>query len=245
MEVKAIEVNQLSFGYGEGPILRDVSFSVEEGEFVTIVGPNGGGKTTLLRLMTGLLIPWSGSVRIYGKSPRENGHLIGYVPQQMLLDRRFPITVEEVVLSGRLKPWGWYSQRDREIAHEALDRVGLSEMRKRQFSQLSGGQMQRMLIARALASEAALLFLDEPAASIDDESEQQLSAILAELKKNHTIVVVTHDTGFVDMITDRVLCIHQTICEHVSVDDGVSQKYGYAAGYVHIRHDTEKGEEKA
>jgi len=100
--MKVIEVIGLTFGYDDEPVLQDVSFSIDEGEFVTIVGPNGGGKTTLLRLMCGLLEPWEGEIRIYGKSPKENGHLIGYVPQQNILDRRFPITVKEVVLLGRV-----------------------------------------------------------------------------------------------------------------------------------------------
>jgi zinc transport system ATP-binding protein len=236
--MKVIEVSNLTFGYEEEPVLMDVNFFIEEGEFVTIVGPNGGGKTTLIKLMCGLLTPWSGKISIYGKSPKENSHLIGYVPQQNLLDRRFPITVEEVVLLGRIKPFGWYTNKDRKIVREVLERVGLWEARKEQFSSLSGGQMQRVLIARSLASEAPILFLDEPSANIDSENEKQLSMILSDLKKDHTIVVVTHDTGFVDMITDRVLCVQRTVREHSFVDDGLSCNYGYPKHYAHVKHDT-------
>jgi zinc transport system ATP-binding protein len=236
--MKVIEVSNLTFGYEEEPVLIDVNFFIEEGDFVTIVGPNGGGKTTLIKLMCGLLTPWSGKISIYGKSPKENSHLIGYVPQQNLLDRRFPITVEEVVLIGRVKPFVWYTNRDRKIVREVLERVGLWEARKKQFSSLSGGQMQRVLIARALASEAPILFLDEPSTNIDSKNEKQLSMILSDLKKDHTIVVVTHDTGFVDMITDRVLCVQRTVFEHSFVDDGLSCNYGYPKHYAHVKHDT-------
>jgi len=236
--MKVIEVTDLTFGYDDKPVLQDVSFSIEEGEFVTIVGPNGGGKTTLLRLMCGLLKPWKGEIRIYGKSPKENGHLIGYVPQQNILDRSFPITVEEVVFLGRVRTFGWFTRKDYEAVEKALKEVGLWEFRDREFSSLSGGQMQRVLIARALASEAHILFLDEPISNVDAESERQLSGILAELKKNHTILVVTHDTAFVDRITDRVLCIERTVREHCVIDDGKSSEYGYPGIYLHVDHTT-------
>ncbi len=233
----AIEVNHLSFGYAERPVINDVSFSLAEGEFVTLVGPNGGGKTTLLKLLLGLVQPWSGSILIYGQPHLEQRHLIGYVPQHGLFDRQFPMTVEEMVLQGRLKRWGWYTAEDQKRALEALEKVGLLHLRKEMFAHLSGGQLQRILIARALASEAKILFLDEPSASIDSESEEKLFALLSTLKGEKTILLVTHDTGFVNTITDRVLCIHQTLCEHsvpTSSDD--SPAYGYPESYHKLSH---------
>ncbi|URA09173.1 metal ABC transporter ATP-binding protein [Thermospira aquatica] len=237
----AIEVKNLSFGYAEKPIVNNVSFSINEGEFVTLVGPNGGGKTTLLRLLLGLLQPWSGSILIYGQPNIKQRQIIGYVPQSGIFDRQFPLTVEEMVLQGRLKPWGWYTDKDKKCALEALDKVGLLHLQKETFSHLSGGQLQRVLIARALASEARILFLDEPSASIDSESEEKLFSLLSTLKREKTILLVTHDTGFINTITDRVLCIHQTLCEHdipTSGDD--SSTYGYSTTYHKLSHNNER-----
>jgi len=238
----ALEVAGLSFGYTDQVILEDVSFTLREGEFVTLVGPNGGGKTTLLRLLLGLLKPWTGEIRVYGRSLEEQKHLMGYVPQHGIFDRKFPLTVEEMVLHGRVKPFGWYSREDRARVWQALEQVGLREYAHHSFSALSGGQLQRALIARALVSEASLLFLDEPSASIDSESEKQLFALLRSLKGEKTILLVTHDTAFVNTITDRVLCIHRTLCEHPFDSHKASDEgYGYREDYGRIHHEKSIG----
>lgn len=236
-----LEVRDLSFGYTDVPVLEGVSFGVREGEFVTIVGPNGGGKTTLLRLLLGLLRPWGGTISVYGKPPEEQRRLMAYVPQHGVFDRQFPLTVEEMVLQGRIKPWGWYTREDKKRVDEVLEKVGLLDLKKESFSHLSGGQLQRALIARAMVSEALLLFLDEPSASIDSESEKQLFDLLQALKGEKTILLVTHDTGFVHTITDRVLCIHRGLCEHpFEVSHEVSAFHGYGPEYGRVYHDQVK-----
>ncbi|MCX7883030.1 MAG: metal ABC transporter ATP-binding protein [Brevinematales bacterium] len=235
---EVIRVEGLSFGYTDVALLKDVSFFIREGEFVTIVGPNGGGKTTLLRLLLGLLCPWEGSITIYGRPHAEQRHLMGYVPQHGVFDRAFPMTVEEMVLQGRIRPWGWYSRQDKKKVAQVLDQVGLSSLKKVSFSSLSGGQLQRALIARALVSEAPILLLDEPSASIDSESEKQLFSLLQSLKGQKTIILVTHDTGFVHKITDRVLCIHRGVCEHpFEVSGGLAAGHGYGPEYGVIHHE--------
>ncbi|MFN4216546.1 MAG: metal ABC transporter ATP-binding protein [Brevinematales bacterium] len=237
-----LEVKELSFGYTDVFVLENVNFKVREGEFVTIVGPNGGGKTTLLKLLLGLLHPWKGEIFVYGKPHEEQKHLMGYVPQHGVFDRQFPLTVEGMVLQGRIKPFGWYSREDRKKVDEVLEKVGLLALKKEPFSHLSGGQLQRVLIARAMVSEAPLLFLDEPSASIDSESERQLFDLLLALKGEKTILLVTHDTGFVHTITDRVLCIHRGICEHpFEVSQKGSGFYGYGPKYGRVYHDQLRG----
>ncbi len=234
-----IKVENLSFGYSSNIILRDVSFSVGHGEIISIVGPNGGGKTTLLKLLLGFLKPQSGTVLIKGKSPESARKYMGYVPQYMTLDRKFPITVGEVILSGRVRPFGFYTKKDRLRVSEAMEALELCELKNERFSEISGGQIQRMLIARSILSDAEILLLDEPTSNIDSPSQNRLNLILKELSKKMTILIVTHDTGFVSNITDRVFCINKTLAEH-PIDDRfskiVSSSYGNQSFIV--RHDT-------
>jgi len=192
----AVEFKEVSFSYGSYFSFRQVSFTVNEQEFFTVVGPNGGGKSTLIKLMVGLLTPTSGSIELFGKSPSHAFNEIAYVPQTLEIDRAFPITVREIALSGRLKflPWwGRYRQEDVEAVEEALETVRLSDFIDQPFSTLSSGQAQRALIARALASKPKLLILDEPTASVDAENAQDIYALLRKLKEELTIVLVSHD----------------------------------------------------
>lgn len=159
----AIEISGLSFGFDSLLVLEKVDLTIPKGDFVSMVGPNGGGKTTLLRLILGLLRPERGTVRVFGKPPAEARRLIGYMPQYAHLDPRFPVRVLDVALMGCLgRHLGPFSRADRARAREALGEVGLADYAKRSFSALSGGQRQRVLIARALACEPRLLLLDEP-----------------------------------------------------------------------------------
>jgi zinc transport system ATP-binding protein len=225
----AIEASSLYFGYQIGePILEKVSFSVTAGETIACIGPNGGGKTTLLRLLLGFLEPQHGSLSIFGKTPRRAREHMAYVPQAQLHDRLFPVSVEDVVLMGLLRhlPWtGRFSRSQRSQALAALEQVGIQDLAGRSFGSLSGGQAQRALIARALVSAPSILLLDEPTASVDPSAHEQILGILQSLKGSCTIFMVTHDLHTAHRHVDRVLCVQRTVtmydpehlCEHFSL----------------------------
>lgn len=218
---RAISVNGLFFSYKEMAVLEDVCLEIAEGEFVAFIGPNGGGKTTLLHLLMGFLKPQKGSISLSSES-------IGYVPQHFRFDRLFPITVLEVVLQGRLSKaplFGAYRREDKSRALEALEKVGMSTYAGELFAQLSGGQAQRVLLARALVSESAFLFLDEPMANIDPAAQNILYTILKSLKGTITILMVTHDLHTAIKEVDRLFCVQkrlfplapENVCEHFAL----------------------------
>lgn len=228
MTKQIVELSHVSFAYRESAVLKDVSFSVQEGEFIGIIGPNGGGKTTLLKLIMGFLKPDVGSIHIFGKIPQQTQQLVAYVPQSMRFDRQFPISVLELVLLGRLSHLSWHGQHhhlDKEKAIEAMEKVGIAHLQNASFGELSGGQAQRALIARALVSEPKLLLLDEPTASVDSQAEMDIYNILDFLKKQMTIMMVTHDLNSVIERVDRVICVQnkvftllpQEVCEHFAL----------------------------
>jgi zinc transport system ATP-binding protein len=212
----AIKADNLSFQYEETPILENVSFAIRPGEFIGIFGPNGGGKTTLLKLLLGFLKPQKGSVEILGKSPKLAREQIGYVPQISHLDRQFPITVLEVVMMGCLdkSPWRSYTQNAREKAKLALQEVGMLDFQNHPFGTLSGGQAQRTLIARALVSKPTILLLDEPTASVDASAEESIYKLLEHLKGTMTILMVTHDLQVMLQKVDRFICVHRQVTSY-------------------------------
>ncbi len=215
--VPAVEFSDVSFSYDGHPVLRDIALTIAERDFATVVGPNGGGKTTLLRLILGLLKPATGTVRVFGLRPEETRSRIGYVPQRSQVEQNFPARVVDVVLTGRLdgrRILGRYTARDREAALAALGEVELLDQSARPFSVLSGGERQRTLIARALASEPDLLLLDEPTAHLDVAMEDELHTLLERLHERLTIVLVTHDLGFVSGFAETVICVKQTLACH-------------------------------
>lgn len=223
-----VQLQDVSFSYADTTVLKDVSFQVNSGELIGIIGPNGGGKTTLLKLILGIFNPDQGSIQVLGSSPTNSISQVAYVPQGLRYDRQFPISVMELVLSGRLSrlPWyGLYSAADKQAAKEALDLVGMLPFRNRAFGSLSGGQAQRALIARALVSEPRLLLLDEPTANVDAQAEALIYSILKELQKKMTILMVTHDLKAAIDIVGRVLCVQggvlsllpQEVCEHFAL----------------------------
>ena len=215
-----IQLKNVGFSYDKKtPVLSDINFSVGRNEVAAFVGPNGGGKTTLLRLLAGLLKADSGHIYVNGKCRHlaDNACLFGYVPQYANFDKQFPMTVFDVVLTGLIKPFGFYSHKDKGQAESAIQQVGLSCMKDRPISELSGGQAQRMLIARALVSPKEILLLDEPTANIDLQSNNKLKELIAELSKTLTILVVTHDTGFLHNSVDRLFSVNNTLKE-LSVD---------------------------
>ncbi|HEY5236139.1 MAG TPA: metal ABC transporter ATP-binding protein [Rhabdochlamydiaceae bacterium] len=209
----AIKVDQLFFQYEEAPILENVSFEIRAGEFVGIFGPNGGGKTTLLKLLMGFLKSQKGTVEILGKSPKMARQEIGYVPQVSNLDRQFPITVLDVVMMGCLEKsiWRSYTPGAQEKARQALTEVGLLDFEHHSFGTLSGGQAQRVLIARALVGNPSILFLDEPTASVDPSAEENIYQVLQRLKGKMTIVMVTHDLQVMLQKVDRFICVHRDV----------------------------------
>jgi zinc transport system ATP-binding protein len=216
-DAAAIVVKDLWFSYDGHPVLEDVNLSIPQGDFVSVVGPNGGGKTTLLKLMLGLLRPSRGDVRVFGATPEEARPRIGYMPQHAQLDPQFPATVMDVALMGRLghgRPFGLYSKRDKEIASKALDQVGLDRVMKKPFASISGGQRQRLFIARALACEPELLLLDEPTANLDLVMEGDLYELLQTLNQRLTIVMVSHDIGFVSEVVKSVMCVKRKVLMH-------------------------------
>ena len=230
--MKAIVVKDLSFSYPHTPLLSHISFEIEEGECVGVIGPNGGGKSTLLKLLCGFLKPSSGVIEIFGKKPAdaysEASPFLAYVPQTLGFDKQFPISTLEVVLSGRLSHltwWGSYRKEDNLIAEEALEKVGLLPFAKKPFSTLSGGQIQRVLIARALASKPRVMLLDEPTASVDQAAEADIFKLLKSLKEKMTFLIVTHDLNQAVDQVDRLLVVQQNVipmtlkevCEHFAM----------------------------
>jgi zinc transport system ATP-binding protein len=215
--IPAISIRDLWFAYDGPPVLREVSFDIAPGDFVSIIGPNGGGKTTLLKLLLGLLSPTRGSVRVFGQPPDVTRKRLGYMPQQISLDASFPVTALDVVLMGRLGhgfPVGPFRRADREAAETSLRDVEAHDLGNRGFFSLSGGQRQRVLIARALASGPELLLLDEPTASLDPAVQDDLYELLTRLNQRMTIVLVSHDIGVVSKHVRTVVCVSGQVAIH-------------------------------
>jgi zinc transport system ATP-binding protein len=239
-----VDLEGVSFSYGGSAVLQRIYLHVEEGEFLGIVGPNAGGKSTLLKLILGLLEPQAGRVRVLGQDPRLARKAIGYVPQYPEFARDFPISVEQVVMMGRLglgPNWGGYRARDRAAARQALDEVEAGSLMRRQIGTLSGGQLQRVLLARALACEPRILVLDEPTANIDQRMESDIFDQLRELNRRLTILVVSHDVAFISEYVQRVACLNRTLsCHPTSAIDGqlIRDLYGGPVRMVAHRHKT-------
>ncbi len=215
---KAVCIENLTVEYRGTPAITGVSLDVEDCDYLGIIGPNGGGKTTLLKAIIGLVPHTSGEILVYGKKTSKYEKLISYVPQITALDKRFPITVREVVLTGMLNPgfipFYKYSKRDKEKADEILHVVGIYNVKERMISELSGGEFQKMLIARALAVSPKLLLLDEPTASVDANSREQIFSLLNELNKTMTIILVTHDLLAVSSYVKTLACLNGSLVYH-------------------------------
>ena len=217
MKKPIIETQHLNFSYGQQPVIRDVNLKIQSGDFMAMIGPNGGGKTTLLKLMLGLLNADSGSIRIFGKTPKDVSHRIGYVPQDIHINQNFPISPSDVVLMGKLKPgkgWSRHSKEDRMAALQALEQVGMRKYRDHRVGELSGGQKQRVFIARALVTDPDILFLDEPTASIDTKGQNDFYTLLKELNHKITIIVVSHDLMVISRYVKSVACVNQRLHYH-------------------------------
>lgn len=244
MTEPVIQIHNLAFGYDGVPVLQDICLDVQKGEFLAIIGPNAGGKSTLLKLTMGVLEPARGSVRVFGKPPRDVCARIGYIPQHALFPHDFPISVEETVLLGRLgqtRSFGGYNQKDKTVARQALEAVEIGPLRRKLLSELSGGQLQRVLIARALACEPEILLLDEPTANIDIRVEEDIFALLKHYNEKMTILVVSHDIAFISSYVSRVACLNRTLVCHETADltgQIIDELYGTHVRLIQHAHGT-------
>lgn len=209
---EVLRVENVTVAYNGRVALRDATFTVLGGERVAVVGPNGAGKSTLFKAIVGLLPLQSGRVEVFGCHPRREQASVGYVPQREDVDLAFPVTVSDVVMMGRVRHIGWLrrpSRRDREAVRRALEQVGLTELASRPLGELSGGQVQRTFIARALAQEAPLLLMDEPFAGVDAASEEAILYLLDRLRERQvTVLLATHDLQMAAGWSDRVLLLN-------------------------------------
>lgn len=234
-----VRANNLCVAYQDKIVLEDISFHIHAGEFWGILGPNGSGKTTLLRAMLGLVEPFSGSITIFDKPPKQLAHdrdRIGYVPQHAVIDFQFPIHVRDVVLLGRSRKIGLGrrpEKNDKEAVERALELVEISDLADRQIGRLSGGQRQRVLIARALALEPDILFLDEPTAALDVNAAESFYEWLHSMheRMNLTLVLVSHDVGVISRYVSAVACLNRKLVAHgvpaeVLSSEAIENMYG-------------------
>lgn len=236
---EVIDIRDLWFSYNGQPVLRDVNLTVQPGELVCMVGPNGGGKTTLLKLILGLLKPGRGTIRILGSRPAEARSRVGYAPQHASFDAGFPASVMDVVRMGRLGADRSADGRsDKELAVQAMRDVGIEPLAKRTLGELSGGQLQRVTIARSLVCEPKLLLLDEPTASLDVGVEMEFYQLLGNLRERMTIVVVSHDIGFVTGLVGKAVCVQGTVAVHPTAElTGELMRELYGQDIRLVRHD--------
>lgn len=235
-----IQCRDVVVRYGPVTVLDKVTFDIPERKTVCLVGPNGGGKSTLLKALLGLVKPQSGAIKVLGMDPRKARLQVGYMPQHVQIDPLFPIDVEGIVRMGRLRHngLGFYTREDHAATERALEEVSLLDCRKESYINLSGGMKQRVLIARALVNDPQLLLLDEPTAMVDAHIEARLLEHLKSLHNRMTIILVTHDASFVSGLVDEVLCVNRTAEFHPleRVDDQSVQRL-YGESVQAVRHD--------
>lgn len=242
-----IEINHVSYAYDKEFVLKDISFAVHRGDYLGIVGPNGGGKTTLLKIILGLLTPTEGQVQLFGEPSNQfkQRSKLGYVPQNAIaIERNFPATVQEVVAMGRYAHVGMLHRlqpADQTIITHALEQVGMESYGKRLIGDLSGGQQQRVVMARALAAQPEILILDEPTVGVDINHQEQFYELLRQLNTelNLTLVLVTHDLDIVAKETTELACINQTVTYHGSPEefmDSAQVESIYGPTMQRVRH---------
>lgn len=212
-----VEIRNLSVGYGQNIVLREVNLTIEQFDFVGVIGPNGGGKTTLLKALLGLLQPISGEIAFAESMTEGNSHRIGYLPQINNIDRKFPITVFDVVRSGlmsRKRLTGGYSSEENERANHLMGEMGISGIRNKAIGELSGGQIQRALLCRALVNDPKLLILDEPNTYVDNRFERELYEKLRILNNKLAIMLVSHDLGTISTYVKSYACVNTSLHYH-------------------------------
>ncbi len=245
----ALEIKNLSLTRGETEILKSIDLKLKKGDFLGIIGPNGGGKTTLLKVILGLLNPDKGTVKVLGQGPKEARGKVSYVPQYTNFDSKFPIDVWNVVLMGRvgnlgLKPF--FSKEDKKIAREALEKVEMIDYKDRQISSLSGGEQQRVLMARALTTRPEFLLLDEPTASVDERIKTSIYKLLKKINEEETktMILVSHDIGFLSSYVKKVACLNRDLTYHGSGElthEMIEESYGCEMNIIAHRHSSSEG----
>ncbi len=240
-----IEMDKVYFSYGHLDVLENVTLTVNQGDFLALIGPNGSGKTTLIKIILGLLFPQQGTVLVFGKKPSQLNSLrsrIGYVPQNNTIDFHFPINVYDFVMTGRyplIGPGRRPGRKDKEAAHNALEQVNIEPLGSMQIGKISGGQRQKMLIARALVNDPSILILDEPTTAVDVQSSENFYELLMKLRsRGITILMVSHDVGVVAQYADRIACINKQVIIHGRPEEIVSagnleKMYGREAAFFH------------
>lgn len=215
---KLIEIKNTTAGYNSTVVLEDVDLLISDNDFIGIIGPNGGGKTTLLKVILGLIKPFKGEIEYHPVNAHKKPN-IGYLPQQFYADKKFPISVDEVILSGLIRYEKFiirYSKSDKEKVKEVLEQMGIPGLRRKAFSELSGGELQRVLLARAVISSPKLLLLDEPNTYVDQRFENELFNYLKKLNENMAIVVVSHDAGIISSYVKTIACVNKKLHYHPS-----------------------------
>jgi zinc transport system ATP-binding protein len=221
MNNEVIRLENVVVQFGNNRVLDNINLCIEQNDFLGIIGPNGGGKTTLLKVILGLITPVQGKALVMGNSPFRNRGHIGYIPQYNLFDREFPVNVWEVVLMGRYCNRGLvhrYTQDDKVAVEKALENVSMLHHSKKQIGKLSGGEQQRIFIARALVSSPQILLLDEPTASVDTASQTEFYDLLQTLKRKMTIIMVSHDIGVTSIYVDKIACLNRQLYYHGSTE---------------------------
>ena len=221
-----IRVRDLSFSYGSHEVLKEINLTVYEGDYIAIIGPNGGGKTTFTKLLLGLLTPTKGEITIFCKTVFDARQEIGYLPQYINFNMDMPINVFDIVLQGRLTPNKlFYSHEDKQIALVQLEKMRIGDLKERKIKELSGGQRQRVLLARALAKQPRILILAEPTASIDPEGQKDIYDLLKKLPL--TKIIVSHDIQVLFEGVNRVAHINKTLYLHEDIDTSIKRNEGH------------------
>ena len=236
---KILGIESVYAGYNSEVVLKNVSLEVFDDDFIGIIGPNGGGKTTLLNVILGLIKPFKGSVEFFDDFKTDRNNRIGYLPQINKIDKKFPITVSEVVLSGLIYGSGVftrYTKSDRKKAVETLEKIGICNIKNTSIGELSGGQMQKVLLARALVSSPRLLILDEPNTFVDNQFEGELYEILKELNKEMAIIIVSHDVGTISSYIKTIACVNRSLHYHKSNKISEEQLASYNCPIKLITH---------
>lgn len=242
MSKVVIDIDNVSFNYGSVPVLEDISLKIHEDEFIGIIGPNASGKSTLLKLILGLLKPDAGTIQKYNQKCAHKTNHIGYVPQHVNFARDFPVTVEEVVMMGHVSSASkFFSFNKDETASglEAMQTLEIDNIARRQIGSLSGGQLQRVLIARALVCKPNVLILDEPTSNVDMRVEEDIFSLLKNYSEHMTIIVVSHDIAFISGYVDRVACLNRTlVCHDTESISGkmIEELYDAPVKMIHHHH---------
>lgn len=237
-----IDIDNVSFSYGALPVLEDISLKIYEDEFIGIIGPNASGKSTLLKLILGLLQPDKGSIQNFNHVGTSLSKHIGYVPQHITFSRDFPVTVNEVVLMGHVTATSKlfrFNDAEKASAEQAMQALEIDDIAKRQVGALSGGQLQRVLIARALVCKPEILILDEPTSNVDMRVEEDIFSLLKNYSEHMTIIVVSHDIAFISGYVDRVACLNRTlVCHNTESISGkmIEELYDAPVKMIHHHH---------